>query len=237
MPQNNLRQSEAGNVFLFILLGVVLFGALSFTVARGFRSTTTSAMSDRQADLLASDILNYAQRMERTIDRLRRKGCSENQISFEYEGTSGYTFATEERCKVFSPDGGNLEPWKTRDDLGGSQIYSSFRPFRINGTWHSENAGTPNSELFLIIGMINEKVCQAINDQLGVKNDGGGLPKKGGSHIHPAFKGSFNDPSSGWATWGQTEPDLDGITSACVNYEDRDPSNGLQLFYHALMIR
>ncbi|NCT40275.1 MAG: hypothetical protein GW778_01240 [Alphaproteobacteria bacterium] len=236
MPQNN-QQSESGNVFVFILLGVVLFAALSLTVARGFRSTTTSSMSDRKADLAASEILDYAQRMERTVDKLRRKGCSENDISFEYEGTNAYTFATQEKCKVFSPDGGNLEPWKVRDELGGTKVYSSFRPFRINGSWKTRNAGTQNAELFLIIGMINKKVCESINNKLGIKRPDGELPKKGGSHIHPVFTGSFSYPSPSHYSWEHDETVLEGASSGCVNYEDRDPSNGLQLFYHALIIR
>ena len=74
MRPNNSRISERGNVFIFILLGLVLFAALSFTVARGFRSDTTSQMTDRQAELLATEIITYGQQMERTVNRLRRNG-------------------------------------------------------------------------------------------------------------------------------------------------------------------
>lgn len=240
MRPNNSRTSERGNVFIFILLGLVLFAALSFTVARGFRSDTTSQMTDRQAELLAAEIITYGQQMERTVNRLRRNGCSENEISFENTDTAVYTFATRDECKIFHPDGGKMKPWTIREELGGSSVYPSYSPWRAGGSFFIDDLGSPASELLFYIGMVNPTLCEAINDKLGVENTGGGLPFNPGSHIHSVFVGNFDDlgnPPAAWATWSNSEPDLVGEATACVDYSDRNPSVGLQLYYHTLIIR
>ncbi len=242
MPPNNpaLRQSERGNVFIFILLGLVLFAALSYTVSRGFRSDTTSQMTERQAELTASEILTYAQQIERTIDRLRRNGCSENEISFENDDTAIYTFATRDECKVFHEAGGKMRPWSLRDELGGADIFASYSPYLIGGSFFIQDAGSANADLILYIGMVNPTLCQAINNKLGVDNTGGGLPYSPGTHIQSPFIGVFGDlsePPPSWASWSNSEPDLVGHMSACTDYRDRNPSVGLQIFYHLLIAR
>ena len=46
--------SERGSMFFYIMLGVVLFATLAFTVSRGMRGSQTNAMSDRKDELAAS---------------------------------------------------------------------------------------------------------------------------------------------------------------------------------------
>lgn len=75
--------TQSGNVFIIILMGIVLFAVLSYTVARGRASETTDKLSAQKAALAAADIVNYAQRLERGVARLRQKSISENDISFE----------------------------------------------------------------------------------------------------------------------------------------------------------
>ena len=57
------RKTEAGNVFLFILLGIVLFATLSYIMSRGFRTTGTDQISDRRAELAATEIMNFSQQL------------------------------------------------------------------------------------------------------------------------------------------------------------------------------
>lgn len=235
--KNKNRQSERGNIFVFILLGVVLFAALSFTVARGFRSDTTSTMSARKAELVAADILDYAQQMSRSVDRLRRKGCSENEISFEHDATAIFTFSTREECKVFSSEGGNMKPWPLTESLNANQVFNTYRPFRVTSDYYVADAGSANSELMLMIGMVNETVCQKINDKINVTNTGGGLVYRPGSATQTAFTGTYNNSPGAFQRWAHAESDLEGIKTACVDYRDRNPTTGLQVFYHTLIER
>ena len=174
MPQNKSKKShpESGNVFIFILLGVVLFAALSFSVSRGFRSSTTSAMSAREAELTATDIITYAQRVERAVNRLRRNGCSENEISFENAQVSGYSFTTRDKCKVFDSTGGKLSyAFPSNIDSAGFWMFSGRSC--ITGVGPSAEGtncwsdSLDNEELVIILPrMTSREVCESLNKSL-----------------------------------------------------------------------
>lgn len=195
MPQN--RHSEAGNVFMFILLGIVLFGALAFTIARGFRSDTTSSISARQAELAATDVLNYAQRMERAVNRLRRNGTSESDISFDDPALTGYnhTPAVADSDKVFNSSGGNIgyvAPAANSND--GTDWHFTGRTciadLGTGATGCDSDADATNEELIMVLNNVNQAVCEEINDSLNIT----GVPTDtGGGTSTNNYQGSFAD--------------------------------------------
>jgi len=158
------RHAERGNVFMFILLGVVLFAALSFTVARGFRSDTTSSMSEREAELAASEILDYAQRMQRAVSRVLRNGVSENQISFE-NSQSPVTYpnsnCTNDQCLIFHPDGGGMK-WQEPPEGASDFSWNITANHKIPGY-----GGTGHAGLVLHLPEIDERLCETLNRRLG----------------------------------------------------------------------
>ena len=235
-PNKNARQSERGNVFLFILLGIVLFAALSFTMSRGFRSEGTSKVSQREAELAASEILDYTQKLQRAYDRLRRQGCSENDISFESSVKPAYAFTTTDNCKIFHPDGGNMDVFPDADYLNTSKVYIAYERYRVGGTFGVDNAGEDSrSELIFYMGMANSDICRAINKKLGTLDANGDNPSRGGSHIHPGFTGTFTDPPAGWQFISNGVPALQNKKSGCFTYYDRDPDT--ELFFYTILER
>jgi len=182
MPRNNIRISEKGNVFLFILLGVVLFGALSFSVARGFRSDTSTSLSARQTELVASEILNYAARIERTINRLRRNGCSENDISFENPyypaSTVNNRAPSDQSCHVFEPEGGSAtylqipEQWllSTSNYPSVTHTTTGHGHTVFIGSAKVTDLGDPDAaDVMLVIPWLKDNICEKINDKLGAE--------------------------------------------------------------------
>ncbi|MGH1398547.1 MAG: hypothetical protein ACRBCT_04960 [Alphaproteobacteria bacterium] len=165
---------ESGNAFMFILIGIVLFAALAMTVSRGFHSTTTSNLSKREAELAASEIINYVQNIQRAVDRVRRKGCSENEISFENPANTTYTYGTRDKCKVFSPTGGKIN-YRAPDLNYLDQSFSAnsiFGLWRFNGGIPVQNIGTAESELMIKLNHLNIDVCMKINDYFSIPNSG-----------------------------------------------------------------
>lgn len=191
------RQSESGNVFMFILLGIVLFAALSFTIARGFRSDSTSSISARQAELAATDMLNYAQRMERAVSRLRRNGTSENDISFDDPALTGFnhTPAVSDDNKVFNTSGGNIRYVPPADKSNdGSDWHFTGRTcipdIGTGATGCDSDADITNEELLMVLNNVNQSVCEEINDSLEIT----GIPTDtGGGAATNKFQGSFTD--------------------------------------------
>ena len=115
MPRSN---SESGNVFMFIMLGIALFAALMFTFSRGAHEGG-GRLSKKQAEMAAMDIIAYANKLERAVARVQQKGISENDISFDNAFVSGYDNAscTTNTCKVFSTGGGNITYQRPSDSV------------------------------------------------------------------------------------------------------------------------
>lgn len=176
--------TESGNVFLFILIGVVLFAALGFSVSRGFRSNTTSTLSKREAALAAADIFDYAQKVERAVNLVRRRGCSENEISFENDIVSGYDYSTRDECKIFGSTGGSIS-WTspaTGVNDGSEWVFTGATCIADLGTGATgcdSDTDTSNEELFILLGDVDDMVCDRINNSLSISSiptdTGGGL--------------------------------------------------------------
>lgn len=250
--RRNNRRAEHGNVFIFILLGVVLFAALSYTVARSMRSDTASNISKQQATLAASEIINHAQRIERAINRMRRNGISESDISFANSFVSGYehTPIQPDTNRIFEPQGGNityLEPeakwlanFGTAPDLYGEWYFpDATRIHRLgpNGQDNSEahNDGISNEDLIAVLPYIKQDICIAINKRLSVSADNT-IPQDSNSlweATEPKFTGTFTD--SGLSIEGGGSG-LANAPAACIE-GNANPAADTYHFYYALILR
>ncbi len=190
-------RNESGSAFFYILLGVVLFGTLVFTVSRGMRGQSTNALTQYQAELAADDILHYAQTMARAVDRVRRNGCSESDISFHHTGWGHTQYehspATADQCKIFHPNGGNLS-FSALDDYHEKNLDHAGRVIFV-GRSAINNIGTTCTnasctELYLFIRMFHaENLCRKMNELLEISPT---LPISGGIYGGPRFNGTFS---------------------------------------------
>jgi hypothetical protein len=194
------RSAESGNVFLFILIGIVMFAALSFVMSRSFRSEGTSKISDRQAELAATDILNYTQRVERAISRIRNNSISENDISLEYDGNfvnascDAPADSSFPDCQVFNAQGGRVSETTPPTDAndGTSWHFTGHTCIADIGTGASgcDSDSTSNEELLLVLRNLEQNVCEAINSKLSIT----GIPAdSGGGFSTTGFTGTFAD--------------------------------------------
>ena len=195
-PPYLVRRSEHGNAFFIILLGVVLFAALSFTIARGMRSEGTNNLTKRQADLAASDIITYGQRLERGISQLRRRNISENDISFANPVVTGYAHGTPqpEENKVFHFSGSAVswkEPPPRANDASTWHFTGSTCIAGVgNGAAGCSSDTVSNEELLAVLPNLTQSVCEALNSRLGI----GTTPAdSGGGYSTTKFTGTFAD--------------------------------------------
>jgi len=189
------RHNESGNVFFLIFLGVALFAALIYSFSRSTQQGAGN-LSEMQARMAASELISQSQTYQRALDRLLRRGCSENQISFEgndmLQWRNGdpvvYTNASspaDQSCHMFSSHGGGASPFRIPADyvVDNSQVCPNcihaqsmhFTSLRVVG--HGSDATTANgSDLVMWMGRVNRNVCLEINDQLGIENPGDAPP-------------------------------------------------------------
>jgi len=172
------NNSESGNIFFYILLAIALFAGLSYAVSQGNRGNT-STMTDQQAKLAANEIIEYGQTVANAVQKLKLRGCSDTEISFENDVVAGYenpNSPTDNSCHVFDINGGNL------NFANPPEPFANTGPNFFDGKYSfihaSEWAGNGNtcatsscSELMLLMSFLNESVCNEINSLLGYNTD------------------------------------------------------------------
>jgi hypothetical protein len=193
MPQNK-NHSQSGNVFIIILVAVFLFGALMFTFSRS-GSQGGSSISKQEAKIAAQEILNYARLVEGAVDRVRRNGCSENEISFENDTVAGYTnpnAPVDKSCHVFDDNGGKIEYTLPQDAWNtGSEQWQFNSSFQVTGV--GKTCSTPNcSDLNLHTNKLKNNICLSINQLLNINTDT--IPIDS-DYSFSAYIGSFSNPT------------------------------------------
>lgn len=209
------------------MLGVVLFAALAYVVARGMRSDTTSSLNKRQVELAATDIIAFGQKLEHSVARIRRKSISESDISFEYDGdyinAACDTSADPEypNCLVFNPVGGGFTYLSPSDDVTTAEWHFTGETCIIGigtgGAGCEADSISSNEELIAVLPNINQSVCTEINKRLGV----GATPASADGHAAGKFTGTFTDDT--------VLDGLDGLNAACF-------SNGGNFHYYQVLI-
>ncbi len=225
-------------MFFYIFLGVALFGALAFAITRGVRTQTTNALTTQQSRLAAADILNYAQKIERAVQQVRLKGCSESDISFAHDNWAHTQYEhsppAPDKCKIFHPDGGNMNFVDMQSHH--SDYINTIDRFIFVGRSAINNIGTTCTndscvELYLFLRMFHaENICTHLNKTVGITPD---LPISGGLYGGPRFNGSFSYGNT------LTTGAFNGKNSGCYQDNSETYTDGTPYydFYHVLLER
>lgn len=221
-----IRHSERGNAFFIVMVAVVLFGALMFTFSRGMRQGGAN-LTEKQAEIAASDTIAYAQTIERAVNRVLLRGYSETQLSFDNSFLSGYENAncTEDRCRIFHPSGGAVKWQSPPPGLNDGSNWI------INGKNAIPDVGVHTTpDLVLMLTGLSGQTCLTINDTLGVPNPSGAPPEDGDSINKDLFTGTF---AAG--TQIGSSADLSEVRAACVWHKQPNPDD--YIFYVTLWQR
>lgn len=224
---------------------VALFAALSYVVSSGFR-TGESNLSREQADLYATEIIDYAQLMKQTIQTLQINGCADTEINFENDIVPIYNFPStpaDESCKVFKPNGGALRYAPPNENFIDSSItfesqlyHSEWSFFGIHCVADIGNCST-KGHLIMLMGPIKDEICLRINEKIGL--DSSAIPMdnititKGGGGSH--FRGVYYEGSSN-GNVSIDHPIIDGNLTGCVQ-DNIGVANGYNFFYQVLIAR
>jgi hypothetical protein len=226
MGKNDRYRNDSGNAFFIILLGVVLFAALMFTFSRSVRQGGEN-ISIKKAEIMATDLISHAQRVERTVNLMRRRSVSENDISFENTFDAGYVNAgcADNSCRVFagSPSILYLSPPEGAND--GTQWVFTGNNF-VDGL--GAVGDRTDSELLMILPNVLQSVCTQINEYLGIS----GIPEEDGNSSLVKYTGTFsNTPDNIAENGGGTA--LERVKTGCFE----NMGDNTYRFYHVLIQR
>ena len=236
----NDKKAEQGNVFFYILLAVALFAALSYAVSRN-NTGSTDIFTDEQAKLAAQEIIEYGNTVANAVQKLRLRGCSDTEISFENDVVGGYINANspiDNSCHVFHVDGGGIN-WAQpprNASIHANTNYNFTGYFCIFSVGKNPSCiGSDcidNEELSMFLPNVTFEVCLKINEYIGIENPSNSPPQ---DSLHSfiegfEFQGIYN--ALGLGIRGV----LDGQLSAC--YEgDTIPAAGTYHYYQVLIAR
>jgi hypothetical protein len=180
--------TQAGNIFFWLFLMIMLFGALSFVMSQGFRGGT-AALGSEQVKLKTTEILDYATQIRNAVKGLQINGCQDTQINFETPLDADYTnnpaSPSNGKCDLFSENGGKLRyaqpsvEWTDRNQSGEN----GYGEFIVTGRNLIPGVGTDCggadcADLILIVPFVHLDICRTLNFRLGVTSDSGAVPPK-----------------------------------------------------------
>lgn len=192
--------SQNGNVFFYIMLAIFLLGALTYAVTKD-RGPSTNIFTDEQAKISAQEIIDYGNIIAEAVQKLRLRGCSDTQISFENSVVVGYSNSNapiDKSCNIFDANGGNVnwqlaENFKAKDILFPDNVCVSGVGSGALGT-ACQTDGIQSTELILVLDEIDQSVCEEINKNLNIE----GIPIDAGNSFLSAssadyFQGEYNE--------------------------------------------
>jgi hypothetical protein len=173
---------EAGSALFFILIGVALFAALSYTVAQMLRGGNPETISEQKSQLFADEILGYGRSLRQATQAVRINGCADMDLSFDNGTVGGYAHMPDvaDTCKIFNEGGGGMiyalpsESWLDAAQSAKTLYGEWYFPANVcvrgigNGTAGCESDSTDNEDILVILPYIKEQVCAAINNSLGL---------------------------------------------------------------------
>ncbi len=238
MVSSNVKSNQSGSAIFYILIAVVLFAALGFAFSQSMNSTASN-LTKEEARVYAQDILSYANRLSRGVQRVQaRGGCSENDISFYLPTNTSlaayaHSVEVDDRCKVFHEDGGAIT-WLTAPEGvndGSDWIFT--------GSNRVQNIGlttTPNgNDLVALLPFLDQNICIEINKLLNIENTNGAPPVEATDIGDTRFVGNYTSANNITTTANE----ISGKSSGCVeatNFGGTSSANSFH-FYHVLVAR
>lgn len=202
------RARQAGNILFLILLAVVLFAALSYTVTRAIQGGGKNASSEKDSSQISS-MMSYATAVSNAYVRLTLTGgCEPSQISFnnDSDGDGNFidagdywnntTSPTSLRCHLFHQNGGGLTyntfletiQRPTTTDSNIINLWNNLGQFGKPSFVYGYNmSGTPASDPTIFFHHVRSSICAKIaNEYAGLST----TPFH--NYYHPHFYGGIN---------------------------------------------
>jgi hypothetical protein len=160
-----MKHNQRGNAFLYILIAIILFAGLMFTISRSRQSETTGTLTEGRAQVAANSILAYATSAQNAISNLDIVGTDANTIDFTLPSDATFNNAPTIH-KIYHPDGGSLtyKPLPAdADGDDGAGLDSGYYIGRFNNV---EWTPTATNDVLFVAFEIRQDVCEAINLKL-----------------------------------------------------------------------
>jgi hypothetical protein len=222
------KRHLAGNVLFLILLGIGLFGALTFIATKGLRSSS-GKISEEKTKLAVSEMLSYADEIKTGFKKLLIQGTEIHRISLDMvtmttQGGAQLKHVNDhcavDTCKVFKPSGGGV--------IEKNFFKHGYKSPTWGDTWTHVGGidfilgsivgiGSNKSEILMRIVQLHPDICRELNRTMGIGDVNIGW--EGGTY-YGHFGNIKNKLSQTDAyEFGNEQPILKGKHAFCITYD------------------
>lgn len=221
--------SQRGNAFLYVLIAIALFAALSLVLGRQTSDTSEAeGVAGERTNMYATQILAHAASVKSIVDQMMATGTLPDNLSFVKPADAGYA-AAPHIAKVYHPEGGGLTDKPLAAAIAGtvtSDPPAGWYLGRFNTVEWSPSAAP---DVILTAFQISKAVCAQINEQVT------------GSTAIPVLGASARDLLVDAAAHGGANADFtvaacaacEGMTSLCV----KDNAQEIYAYYSLIVDR
>mgnify|MGYP001055803693 CR=1 FL=1 len=152
--------NERGNVFVYVLIAVVLFAALTFILAKQEDEKEITTLSPERAKLLATQLITTATQVKSALDQMVFAGTDPSEFDFAQPGSFG---AAPHFDKVFHPQGGGVTLPPFPEEVTGQSTADPGNGWYLGRFNNFEWTVTAANDVVLTAYGINQQVCQELN--------------------------------------------------------------------------
>lgn len=221
-------KNQSGSVIIWILVLIALFGALSFVISRGNR-TGAGQLTEQKAKLAATEMIEYADLVRRTVQTMVINGIPLNNLDFSMYNLYNLgganlpnlynnSLCTSNACKVFSPAGGGLTPRQFYAYGKATPVWTDptlSKPGSVSfGLYRVEGFGTSASEILMRISVIHPDICAALNKMADVQ---GSVSPSGSNNVRWGDPIDTKMADTTTYVYGISSPQLASKSYFCTN--------------------
>lgn len=254
---NSKKYSQRGSVFVFLLIGVALFAALSYAISQSLRMGTDQTGSatgpSEQSTVSVSDMMQFLDALKtRVFEMTNMNHVPESKLDFKndvYLLSNGNEISTNNNaacgaaatCSVFAPYGTNgLLPMLFPTASDHTLQSSPSLPQNGHGTVAEielKGVGTTAPDLIFLIHGIKPNICNLYNSKQGIGTDYDhsttltSIGESPSNSVPVAFNG-FTTTN----TFGYAASEFEGKKSFCAPAYDDAMDHRLAI-WHVLKVR
>ncbi|MCD8496625.1 MAG: hypothetical protein LRZ85_00160 [Alphaproteobacteria bacterium] len=178
MKTKRERNHESGNVLVYVLIAIVLFAALSFTLSRQTDTSETGGLDDQRVQIVATELITYAANAKAALDKMEFSNIYIEEVDFTLPSDSTFNDAPTIK-KIYHPDGGGLNLGTLPEKVAANGVTDpapgwymgrfnnvEWTPLGPGNTAGAGGTEAPYTDIVLTAYGITQPVCAAINEKI-----------------------------------------------------------------------
>lgn len=161
-----ISRSCGGNAFLYVLIAIALFAALSLVLGRQTSDTSEAgALEGEREEMYATQLLSHAASVKGVVDQMLFGGTLPENLTFETPSDAGYAAAPHIN-KVYHPEGGGLIDKPMADAVAETVTNDPAAGWYLGRFNNVEWSKSAAPDVVLTAFQISKAVCERINDKI-----------------------------------------------------------------------